>query len=189
MQLVLEHTWLDSCTVYKTIDNEDYVMGVPINNTIGIFYLADNKETKYLPRLIAKTFPNLTTVYNTYLGLTVVRDYFFKGMGNLLLLDMRYNEIALIEEGAFKDLVSLNSLMLDHNMIETLDGQLFNTMVNLKTLTLDSNKIKFLNPTTFQIPGANLTFANLGSNVCINESYSSDKLGQLELDIKANCTH
>lgn len=174
--------------VNQTIDGEDYVIGSEPSNTVEQFYTSDNKEIKFLPSEIGATFPNLKEFRVWGCGLTAVRDFYLKNMGNVKFLDLGNNKITTIEPDAFRDLARVEHLFLNNNMIETLDEQLFATMFKLQLLFLGENKIRFMSPTTFRIPAGKLRWVDLRGNVCIDDDYNLRRVDQLEAQITANCT-
>lgn len=111
--------------------------------------------------------------------------FYFKNMGNLKELNLKGNKIVLIESNGFQDLISVKWLLLNDNMIETLDKKLFATMVRLEFLYLNGNKNKFLSPTTFKIPGVELVYVDLESNVCIDKTYVWGNFDRLEGELHA----
>lgn len=145
---------------------------------------------KYLPKEVGEKFPNLKSFSSEKCGLTIVRNFYFKNMQKLDFLQLRRNEIVTIEAGSFDDLIKMDSLFLDNNLIETLDAKLFAKLVTVRKISLTSNKIKFLSPTTFKIPGGELTTVFLGENVCIDKYYyENHNLNELESDLRAKCKH
>lgn len=177
-----------SCTVNHAIDSEKYILDLPVNSTVDRFDVSDNKEVKYLPRHIGRTFMQLKTFRAVNCGLTIVRNFYFENMSKVQTLLLNDNQIKIIEANAFKNLVAVVEMWLQRNMIETLDSKLFVSLVNLRRIDLQSNKIKFLKPTTFEISGGKLGMVSLWSNVCIDGWYDSINLDRLEPDLKANCT-
>lgn len=178
----------NTCVVNQAIDSEHYVLESGLDTTVGQFYISENKKVKFLPANIGEKFPNLKEFRVWGCGLTVLRDFYFQNMTNVKYLDLGYNRISNIESSAFKDLVNLEHLFLNNNMIETLHENLFVTMVKLQLLFLADNKIKLLSPASFKIPRGKLGWVDLRDNTCINDDYVLRNFGQLEAQIKANCT-
>lgn len=178
-----------TCSINQTIDSKDYVIGSPPNATIQLFNISYNNAAKHLPRNISDKFPNLHNLKASHCNLTVVAKFYFENMRKLQFLILNSNRIASIEVDSFKDLVDLKKLWLYHNLLETLDEKLFAITVKLEFIDLKGNKIKFLNPETLSIPGGKLERVDLTSNVCIDKVYTSSNLGQLNTDLKTNCTN
>lgn len=160
-----------------------------MNATIELFNISDNNAAKHLPRNISDKFPNLDYLRASNCDLTVVLKTYFENMRKLLFLRLNSNRIASIEVDSFKDLYNLEKLWLHHNLLETLDEKLFAIMAKLELIDLEDNKIKFLTPETLSIPGGKLASVDLQSNVCIDEVYTFSNLGQLNTDLKMNCTN
>lgn len=180
---------LSNCRVDQVIDSKDFVLASPTNTSIEKFDATANRRTKFLPRHVGKKLPNLKEFDARHCGLTILLEFYFKGMRSLENLNLRGNQITTIEPKTFDDLVGLRFLSLHDNRIETLDRKLFVKMVNLTNIFLTSNKIKFLSPSTFTIPGnEKLSMVSLSGNVCINGSYNGrSNLNQLETDLKVKC--
>lgn len=183
---------MKTCSVDNVIDNQDIVLGSPKNNSIERFEVSENIETKFLPKDVGEKFQNLIEFWARQCGLKIIFDFYFKNMGKLVNLNLRYNQITTIKPKAFDDLVSLRELWLNDNMIETLDENLFAKMTSLEKIGLFNNKIKFLNPETFKIPGnRRLWSVYLEGNVCISKDYNDymaeANLNQLESDLKTLC--
>lgn len=179
---------VNTCFINQTIDNDAYVLGSPVNTSVEQVFINRNNGVKDLPRNIGDKFANLIEFWATRCQLTTVRNHYFMNMQKLKFLNLRENKITTIEPDAFKDLISIHRMNLQTNMIETLDENIFTAMVALEWLHLEQNKIKLLKPETFIIPGGKLSYVVLKENVCINKWYGWDNWGQLEPDLKANCT-
>lgn len=145
-------------------------------------------DVSFLPRNIAKKFPNLEQVNVTYSNLTVVRDFYFKDLKKVRSVTLSYNNIAIIEAGAFDDLISVTELLLKRNKLKTLDDRLFASMVNLEYLYLTRNKLKYLGSTVFMITGGKLKLVDLTSNDCINRLFHVNQLAQLEGQLIRSCS-
>lgn len=177
----------------NVVVGEDYVLRAIIDKYIGDYWTIRSwkqYEFEYLPKQIGEIFPYLKNLCARKQKLRVVRDFYFKNMRHLKVLDLSENKIETIEAGAFKDLTSVEELKLQHNLIETIHVNLFQTMHCLKFLFLDNNKIKFLSPSTFELIGSRLEFISLMENACINGTYSKswNDIHPLEPDLIANCT-
>lgn len=176
---------LRTCLVDQTIES-GYDFGLELDATNEAVHIS-NRKVKFLPRNVGEKFPNLVKFEARKCGLTVLRDHYFKSMGNLQYMALNDNKIKTIDSKVFTDLIKLEYLVLNTNLIETLDEKLFIKMVNLKKILLNNNKVKFLSPTTFSIPKGKLWYVDLKGNVCSDKIYGSKSFGQLEGDIRAKC--
>lgn len=175
------------CEIKVPIESDDYIIETQVDDTINVFDVRKNKGVEFLPKGIGEKFPNLSNLFASITGLTVVREFYFKDLKKAKGIDLSNNNIAIIEPGAFTDLISLEKLWLFNNKIETLDKNLFASMVNLADLHIHHNQIKFLSSTTFRIAGGKPMEVDLRVNVCINKNYRPDDYQLLEADLAAAC--
>jgi Leucine-rich repeat (LRR) protein len=68
----------------------------------------------------------------------------FKGLKNLIFLNLNNNRITHISDFAFKDLTNLNFLNLSSNRLEAIHTNTFSGLVSLTKLDLRDNKIHFV---------------------------------------------
>lgn len=188
MHSVGDRKEVNTCVANQTIDSEDYVFA-PGPNTLLVkqFHISENKEVKFLPRLIGEKFLNLNELRVLNCGLTILRNWYFEDMLNVRYLYLAGNNIAFIESRALEPLISVKVLNLGFNLLERLDAKLFVTMERLQKLSLSNNKIKFLNPSIFKIPAGELSSIDLSGNVCINGNFGSENFEQMDVRIRANC--
>lgn len=172
----------------QPINSEAFIFGADVDSNVIAFKIHKQLDVSFLPRNIAKKFPNLEKVNVTYSGLTIVRDFYFKDLKKVRSVTLSYNNIEIIEAGAFDDLISVTELLLKRNKLKTLDDRLFGTMVNLEYLYLTRNKLKFLSPTVFQITGGKLKLVDLTSNDCINRFFHVNQLVNLEGQLMRSCS-
>lgn len=177
-----------TCVVNQSIDNETSI-GSDFDSEVQSFSIHDNHNFEFLPRHIGKKFPNLKIFVTSDCELTILRNFYFKGMQQVQWMDLSGNKIATIEAGAFNDLISVEWLELDRNRITTLDGRIFAKMLNLEKLYLFNNKIKALSPATFEIPGGKLKVVGLKSNVCINDNFGLNDLERLKPFLETHCAY
>lgn len=154
--------------INQTIDSEESVLGSDLDMTVRKFHMSDNREIEFLPKNIGEKFPKLIEFRTEGCGLTVLRGYYFEGMGNLEFLNLDRNKISTIEVDAFLDLIRVKLLNLNDNSIEVIGEKRFVTMVNLQEIFLNNNKIKFLSPRTLTIIGGQLRDVFLKGNACID---------------------
>lgn len=170
------------------ITNEEYSLDLTQDTTVGILNFSNNKGVKYLPKSISGKLSSLGEVLAHNCSLSIIRDFYFRSMQEVLTLDLSYNMISTIEPGAFVDLINVGTLKLDGNRLETLDGQLFSALIKLAFIRLHRNRIKFLSPTTFKIPDGRLFQISLSSNVCIDKNYGFQQFKDLDTDLVSNCS-
>lgn len=177
---------INICFINQAIDDEETVLGTEVDQAVVIFSSQYRKDVKFIPKRIGQKLPNLTSFFVNNCSLTIVRDYNFKDLTNLRVLDLTDNQIVTIESAAFKDQTELKYLNLMNNRIETLDVYIFKTMTELEAIDLRFNLIKVLSPQTFTIPGENLKDVYLAGNICIRKNYKYS-LNKLINDLKTKC--
>nr|XP_039272689.1 uncharacterized protein LOC120346955 [Styela clava] len=110
----------------------------------------------------------------------------FRGLTNLVKLDLSWNENIDLQPGVFNGLTKLTELKLDGNSISSLDMKLFEGLISLKYLTINSNQLKVLLPFPSDIMDLNNlelrnssiselsenTFANLHNIITLDLSYN-----------------
>ena len=151
--------------------------------SLRLVNLAGNQLTSLPPGLFSSSTAagaNLAELYVSANGLTVLAPGLFRGLSQLLVLDLSENQltassfgattlsglprlavlslhnnrIARLDAGLFSDLNNLQILRLDGNMLESLPQGLFSSLPHLHTLILSRNRLA-------RIDGQLL--ANLGS--------------------------
>lgn len=177
------------CLVQEAINEEDTVIGSKHDAFVLAYTSKNNPLIKFIPKQISEKLPSLKLFSVISCGLTIVRDYHFKDMGQLTVLELPNNRIETVEAGSFNDLTELVKLDLKSNQIETLDNKLFATMARLQAIDLSFNKIKVLKPRTFSIPYGQLYSVLLAENVCIDKNYSYRHSGfrNLETHLEIQC--
>lgn len=164
---------IKTCFIEESNEEEDTVLGTTNDLDVLAFISQKNKLVKFIPKSIGEKLPNLKYFFMNGCSLTIVRDYHFKDMRQLRLLNLDSNRIATIERGSFNDLTRLKTLYLGTNQLETLDEKLFATMTGLQHIDLSFNKLKVLSPRTFPISGGRLSEVLLEGNVCTYINFST----------------
>ena len=78
-------------------------------------------------------------------NITRINDHSFKGLSNLLYLNLGYNNIYKISLSAFDELDQLKVLWLDHNLLKSLpDDVFFENQESLEQINLESNQLEFV---------------------------------------------
>lgn len=178
---------ISNCVIEGAIQDENYALESDFGTKLLGFRIYDNKDLKYLPRLIGEKFPNLETFTVWNCSLQIVRDFYFKDLRKVVFLSLYSNQIETIDTGSFDDLIKVKSMNLQYNRIRTLDVKLFATMENLRILDLSNNQIQVLKPSTFKIPNGQLNHVNLYLNVCISKNYLPSDVNRLDTDLEKNC--
>ena len=158
-----------------------------LNSKTQSLSFKNNKEVKFLPKNIAKTFPNLIEFNAKNSSLKKVDPETFKNLDKLKLLDLSSNEIESIDPETFTDLTSLEELDLSDNDIKDLSDNTFSSLTSLKSLKLKDNKLSSLNEEIFkdlhELTSINLVGNNLPQ---INEEelfQNNPKLTNVKLTI------
>ena len=149
--LFYESEDLKVCNIYdQKIDGEGFSVAGDPNPSIQIFYIKGNKEVKFLPENIAKSFPRFLRSYHVInCSISTVNGKHFKGLNNLRHLTLKQNKIEAIDGDSFKDLTQLNVLDLSANKITTIDPNLFQSLEYLTQLVINENPILFLDENVF----------------------------------------
>lgn len=173
---------IKACIIQEEINEEDTVLGSEYDARVLAYRSERSQLIKFIPKRISEQLPSLKLFSVIRCGLTIVRDFNFKDMKQLNILELPNNRIATVEPGSFNDLTELVKLDLSSNKIEILDEGLFATMVTLQDIRLAFNKIKALGPKTFTIPDGQLYNVFLVGNDCIDKNYSYRHSGFLNLE-------
>lgn len=181
-----------ACVVaHQQVDSVDVVVASPQNNLISQVIFGGENVAE-IPKNFGEKFPKLKIFWLYKSPISVVRNFTFKNMENLLDLRFVSNKITTIESYAFDGLVNVRTLRLSHNLIEVLVENIFAPMIELRDITLEDNKLRVLSPAVFQIPGGKLENVNLNSNVCISAYYYKKAFvihfERMAKDIKEKCS-
>lgn len=100
-----------------------------------------NLKLKRFPRGLGRFFPNLGAVVIKGCGLANISKNDFKGLGNLQILELDYNEIRALPEDVFGETPAIEILSLGHNKIEfeLIDHRLLESLHNLNAINLEEN--------------------------------------------------
>ena len=89
------------------------------------FWIKNNKEVKFLPGNIAKSFPQLIVYAVHDCGIKILNARHFKSLRKLEALNLGGNEIDTVVVDSFEDLTELVYLGLHYNKIQFLDPKCF----------------------------------------------------------------
>lgn len=188
------------------------IRSTPDSNTVEGVNIERNKDVKFIPDNLARTFPELTVLQVQFCGVKSIQAKHFENLRKLVYLSLFGNEIETIGSGAFSDLASLQTLYLSNNEnLKTISGDMFNGVPKLKYVWIDklslsevpenlfrktpkitriclkNNKIRYVSPRTFDGLN-NLRTVILVNNVCANKFYTYDLFADLRKDLLANCS-
>ena len=151
----------------QKIDDERLSVADDANQSIQGFNIEGNKEVKFLPENIVESFPKLIAyqVYNC--SIRTINAKHFKGLNNLELLFLDYNEVESIDGDAFKDLTKLEELSLHYNKITMIAPNLFQPLTSLEEFRAGNNEIEFLDENIFD------NFQNIRSIALHNNKLST----------------
>lgn len=105
-----------------------------------------NRRASTVPRVPAAT-QNLYIFQN---GIDTLSQDDFKGLGDLVLLDLSQNELTEIPHGVFGMLSKLKNLDLSSNVITHIQKDSFSGLVQLERLYLHGNQIQSIQLEAFQ---------------------------------------
>lgn len=197
----------------SSVDNEtiiDVTIQGSYDDTVLGFAMINNENDHFLPVDIAEKFPNLTDFQASDSLVTTIGNNHFKGLAELVRLNLKGNKIESFSDHAFSDCKKLEFIDLSFNKLKTLPADIFRDLPNLgdvdvmnnelvelpKDLFVDNpkfqyfcgcyNKIQFIDATVFD-HSVVLKKVLLVDNVCVNGTYEFNFL-QLKEDLAANCT-
>jgi hypothetical protein len=107
---------------------------------------------QHLSQIKPETFSNAKSLFKLDLIYHKIETLYgdsFKGLGNMVMLNMNGGLLKKIEVGAFDDLYKLEYLYLSNNKIESLPPAIFKDLRNLRNLLLNRNSITALDGNLF----------------------------------------
>lgn len=122
-------------------DLDNSVHGVDFNN---------NTQVQFIPTDLSLTFPSLIVVQFWTCSVKFIKESNFKGLVDLLFINLANNKIRKIEDGSFKDNTKLEFLWLTSNKLKHVSKNLFETLNNLKELSLNDNGIRSIDALAFK---------------------------------------
>ena len=157
-----------------------------INDTdVKGIYIYDT-NTNYFPEHLGILF-NLTAFSIEKTLLFEIKSKDFKGMEELVDLNLENNKLRSIPSNAFKRMTKLRIINLNYNQIEGLPSRLFSNNLNLEQIRLYGNQIKFIGSGLFHELKV-LESVELRANLCLDYYYDGTSVIELNDDIQLNCT-
>lgn len=93
---------------------------------------------------------NLQRVYLKSCRVGQIDDQAFKGLTNLIELDLSYNLLTFIPSGTFQDVPFLRDLILSNNPIQKIDSHAFQYIPGLVRLDLSHCELQMIAPKAFE---------------------------------------
>lgn len=127
-------------TIPESVDAETQVLDLSGNNL------------QILPRetFVRAGLLNLQRVFLRSCRIGQIDDLAFRGLTNLIELDLSYNLLTAIPAGTFQDVPFLRDLILSHNPIQKIDGHAFQTVPGLVKLDLSNCELQVVAPKAFE---------------------------------------
>lgn len=127
-------------TIPESIDAETQVLDLSENNL------------QILPRetFVRAGLLNLQRVYLRGCRIGQIDDLAFKGLTNLIELDLSHNLLTAIPSGTFRDIPSLRDLLLSNNPIQKIDSHAFQNVPGLVKLDLSNCELQTVAPKAFE---------------------------------------
>lgn len=127
-------------TVPASIDIETQVLDLSDNNL------------QILPRetFMKAGLLNLQRVFLRNCRIGQIDDLAFKGLTNLIELDLSHNLLTAVPSGTFRDILSLRDLILASNPIQKIDSHAFKTVPALIKLDLSNCELQTVAPRAFE---------------------------------------
>ncbi|KAB0799671.1 hypothetical protein PPYR_07551 [Photinus pyralis] len=139
-------------TIPESVDSATQVLNMSGNNLQIL-----SRETFLRAGLL-----NLQRIFLRSCRIGQIDDLAFKGLTNLIELDLSYNLLTSIPSGTFQDIPSLRDLILSHNPIQKIDSRAFKTVPGLVKLDLSHCELQMVSPKAFD--GIELLELKLNSN-------------------------
>lgn len=113
-------------------------------------FSGNNLQVLHREKFLKMDLINLQRIYMSRCRITNIDDRTFKGLTNLVELDLSENLLEVIPGGVFMDCPSLMRLMLSHNPLKTLGKEAFGHLSFLNTLELSNCQISTVDESAFQ---------------------------------------
>lgn len=126
-------------TIPESVDSETQVLNMSGNNLQIL-----SRETFLRAGLL-----NLQRIFLRSCRIGQIDDLAFKGLTNLIELDLSHNLLTAIPSGTFQDIPSLRDLILSHNPIQKIDSRTFKTVPGLVKLDLSYCELQMVAPKAF----------------------------------------
>lgn len=130
----------------EAVASSDLTIEIFSKDTAQAVWTQYNSRVKNIPSNIA-ALP-LLAVNFCYCAISSVGNL-FKGLRELIFLDLGGNKIENIQRDAFVDNIKLEWLGLGSNKLKRVHSDFFKTLSNLVSLFLHSNLIEFVEPSAF----------------------------------------
>jgi Leucine-rich repeat (LRR) protein len=116
----------------------------------------------FVPASIFTYFPNLKELHLNGSKVQEIKNT-FQNATNLLLIDLRHNNISTLGPDTFKGATNLEAIDLSSNQLSSIDGNAFRGLPNLSVLNLSSNPLESLDASTF-LDNTRLSSLDLSNN-------------------------
>lgn len=127
-------------TIPESVDSETQVLDLSGNNLQIL-----PRETFFKAGLL-----NLQRVFLRSCRIGQIDDFAFRGLTNLIELDLSHNLLTAVPSRTFQDVPFLRDLMLSNNPIQKIDGQAFQAVPGLVKLDLSNCELQTITPKAFE---------------------------------------
>jgi hypothetical protein len=213
-----DHQWfyfdkpLKTCFVgEQVIDEVGFIIDSPQDQEVKGFDIQLNEKVEYLLENFSEKFPNLLELSVWRCSIKSVGEHHFKGLHELVELNLAYNKIETVDSKAFGDnlklewirlahnqikhlnndlfsmLPDLKHLELNHNQLEAVDGSLLKNNSKLKFLWFHNNKLKSIDPEIVDDKPI-LRQVDFEMNTCINKAYAAVSFKAMKEKIVQDCS-
>lgn len=127
-------------TIPEGVDSETQVLDLSGNNL------------QILPRetFVRAGLLNLQRVFLRNCRIGQIDDLAFRGLTNLIELDLSHNLLTAVPSGTFQDMPFLRDLILSSNPIQKIDSRAFQTVPGLVKLDLSNCELQTIAPKAFE---------------------------------------
>ncbi|KAJ8912900.1 hypothetical protein NQ315_011223 [Exocentrus adspersus] len=143
--------WKNGKQTAECINKDLVVIPEGIDSSTQVLdFSGNNLRTLHQEKFVKLDLINLQRIYMSRCRISIVNERTFKGLTNLVELDLSDNLLGAIPSAAFLDCPSLMKLTLSRNPIKALEKAAFNHLSFLNTLELSYCQISDVDEGAFQ---------------------------------------
>ena len=142
---------LHTCHVENQfVNTENISIASDLDNSVYGLDFNNNAQVQFIPADLSLTFSRLVVVQFWTCSVKFIKESNFKGLVDLLFINLIHNKIRKIEDGSFKENTKLEYLWLSNNKLKYVSKDLFEPLRNLKELSLNDNRIRSIDSLAFK---------------------------------------
>lgn len=109
------------------------------NTDVRGFSISERMSVKFIPKGLAKFFPNIEALEVDHSDLEFLTEDDFEGLSSLTLLNMGYNKVTTIPSNFFAHTPKVRFISFSQNPLTTIAPKVFEPLHNLLSLSLDQS--------------------------------------------------